>query len=153
MSTYIGLLLLLAVLALSPVALGIWRKRVAEQELGHPLPASGRAREKEPAKRRTEFRAASVQPCANACEAAQRVACKRVLLEEVPRLPLDSCDRIQDCTCRYEQHTDRRSGEDRREQFGSLSTSGKIGQDIINMRSGLDRRANVDDDLDNLEFE
>jgi hypothetical protein len=153
MSSYIGLLLLLAALALSPVALGYWRKRVAEQELGHPASPVQRAREKEPVRQRTEFRAASVQPCPNACAAALRAAGKRVLLEEVPRLPLDTCDRIQECSCLYEQHADRRSGEDRREQYGSLGTGGKIGQDIINMRSGLDRRSNVDDDLDNLEFE
>lgn len=153
MSTYISLLLLLAAVALSPVLLGYWRRRVAAQELGKPASLAAHARQQEPVKQRTEFRAASVQPCANACESALRAAGKRVLLEEVPRLPLDTCDRIRECSCRYEQHSDRRSGEDRREQFGSLSTSGKIGQDVLNMRSGLDRRANVDSDLDNLEFE
>ena len=154
MFTYIVILLLLAGLAFSPVVLGYWRRRNAELELNHPLaPVARTAVGEELPKQRSEYRAASVLPCQKACQAAIMAKGKRILVEAAPRLPLDTCDRIRECTCTYEQHADRRNGEDRRNDFGSLSTGGGIGQDYSNLRSGLERRAYVDTDLDFLEYE
>ena len=151
---YLILLLLLAALFLSPVAINRWRRYQAELECGAPAGSvrAKRAKAVVPVKR-TDYRAASVRPCENACAAALAAQSHRILLEETPRLPLDTCDRIRECACTYEQHTDRRSGDDRRNTFGSLSKVGAIGHEGINCRSGLDRRAGADSEFDDIEFE
>lgn len=154
MAFYLGILLLLAVLFLSPVLKNYWHRRRVAVETGHPADSvrAKRAIAPPPAKR-TDYRAASVQPCEHACAAAQAACRQRVLLEDAPSLPLETCDRIQECSCTYEQHTDRRSGEDRRSTFGSLSKVGQLGYDGANVRSGLDRRADADSEFDGIEFE
>jgi hypothetical protein len=153
MVTYILILLVIAALLISPVVYGYWRKRNMEKELGHPLPPSGNTVGNEKPAQRTNFTAASVVPGENACEAALSAKGKRSLTEDSYRLPLDACDRIQECTCTFQQHSDRRDGGDRRNEFGSLSTSGTIGSDFTNQRSGLERRQNSESDLDDLDYE
>lgn len=153
MGFYLGILLLLAALFLTPVLKGYWRRHRIAVETGHPADSvrAKRARAPRPAKR-TNYRAVSVLPCENACAAAHAFA-DRVLTEDAPNLPLDTCDRIRDCSCRYEQHADRRAGEDRRATFGSLSKVGQLGHQGINYRSGLDRRAGGDSEFDDIEYE
>jgi hypothetical protein len=109
--------------------------------------------EKEKPAIRSNFQAASIVPGENACEAATYAKGKRQLTEEMTRLPLEACDRIQECTCTFQQHSDRRDGGDRRNEFGALSTSGTIGSDFTNQRSGLERRQDGDSELDDLEYE
>ena len=154
MFTYIAILLLLSALLISPVILGNMRRRSAKRDAGRPHPPVARLKVRDlPLPQRSNYRAASVLPCENACSAALAASSKRVLMDAVPRLPLDVCDRIQECSCTYEQHSDRRNGEDRRNEFGSLSKGGGIGQDYSNQRSGLERRVGMDSDLDKLKYE
>jgi len=102
---------------------------------------------------RRNFKGASVQPGDNCCQAVREFSKTRFLVEEAPRLPLERCDRIADCVCKYHNHPDRRSGDDRRHLFGSLSTAGKIGSDDSNHRTGMDRRSSIDAELQNIDFE
>jgi hypothetical protein len=102
---------------------------------------------------RRSFKGASIKPGDNCCKAAQEMSNTRFLTEEAPRLPLEGCDRVADCLCKYHNHPDRRSGDDRRNIYGSLSTVGEIGRDEINNRTGMDRRASIDAELENIDFE
>ena len=102
---------------------------------------------------RRNFKGATVQPGENCCQAVREFSKTRFLVEEAPRLPLERCDRIAECACKYHNHPDRRSGEDRRHVFGSLSTAGKIGSADANHRTGMDRRSSVDAELENIDFE
>ena len=108
--------------------------------------------EPKPAHRRN-FKGASIQPGDQCCQAVREISSTRFLVEEAPRLPLERCDRIGECACKYNNHPDRRSGDDRRDLFGSLSTSGEIGTDISNVRSGMERRSSTEDEFDGIEFE
>lgn len=103
--------------------------------------------------RRRNFKGASVYPGEDCCQAVREFGNTRFLVEAAPRLPLEGCDRISECVCKYNNHPDRRSAEDRRNVFGSLSTSGEIGMRSDNKRSGMDRRADMGEQLDGIEFE
>ena len=64
------------------------------------------------------FKAISIVCGEYACAAANINSQKRFLLTEVPNLPLSGCAEGR-CGCRYQHHTDRRSGDgDRRLNFG-----------------------------------
>lgn len=82
--------------------------------------------------RPSPYHAVSVQAGPRACKEARALADKRYLSDEAPSLPLPTCD-ARVCTCRYRHHSDRRSGEPRREaDIGIVSMEGKW--------SGLERR-------------
>jgi len=49
----------------------------------------------------------------NACQAAQDSHGERHVSAEAPLLPLDQCDRPDQCECRYQHYEDRRSGSRR----------------------------------------
>lgn len=103
--------------------------------------------------RRRNFKGASIKPGNICCQAVRELSAKRYLVEEAPRLPLESCDRVGECVCTYHNHPDRRAGDDRRNLFGSLSTSGEIGSRGSNVRSGMDRRSSSEEEFDGIEFE
>ena len=102
---------------------------------------------------RTDYKGASIQPADNCCQAVREISGTRFLVEEVPRLPLERCDRIAECLCKYNNYPDRRSGEDRRNVYGSLSTVGEIGRNEANHRSGMDRRSSIEAELENLDYD
>lgn len=60
------------------------------------------------------YHAVKLEPCFNPCEPAKWVSEKLYLVEELSRLPLESCDRISECQCKFEHFDDRRHNEDRR---------------------------------------
>ena len=64
------------------------------------------------------FQAVVIVAQSSCCDAAKALRGQRKLISEVPRLPLDDCSRPETCHCRFEKHSDRRDGEDRR-LFGS----------------------------------
>jgi len=102
---------------------------------------------------RQNFKGASIQPGDKCCQAVRELSGKRFLVEEIPRLPLERCDRIGECLCKYHNHPDRRSAEDRRNVYGSMSATGEIGMSDSNKRAGMDRRASIESELENIEFE
>lgn len=59
------------------------------------------------------YRAVTVTTCSESCAAAQALSGKKLLIEEFDQLILKHC-RQPLCTCEFQQHTDRRSGIDRR---------------------------------------
>jgi hypothetical protein len=95
---------------------------------------------------RKNFKSIEICPGPVCCKAAVDHAGKRLLLERSPRLPLDKCDRIRDCNCTFINHSDRRASDDRRNPYGSLSTSGAIGMRDANQRAGMDRRSSSNTD-------
>ena len=104
--------------------------------------------------RRRSFKGAAINPCENSCEASKALAGKRFLVEHAPRLPLEGCDRIAGCTCKYHNYPDRRQDEERRNVYGALSTVGEIGMKASNKRSGIDRRSSsLDSELDRIELD
>ena len=87
----------------------------------------------------TEYHSVSIKLSKNACAAAEDLSGHRFLATTAPTLPLPECD-VDDCTCRFKHHEDRRSGNDRRNPFsprvlGSGSSAGESEH-----RKGADRR-------------
>jgi hypothetical protein len=91
-----------------------------------------------PAKRKSRFRAVRIVPTSNLCAAVRTANQQRFLLSAAPRLPLEQCDRIMRCRCRFKHFADRRSGDDRRQIFGSLTEDTLRGP--MNRRAGMERR-------------
>ncbi len=84
------------------------------------------------------YRAVRIVASNQACRASRRNGRRKYLLMTAPRLPLEQCDRIAHCQCGYKHYTDRRSGDDRRQIFGSISQDALLGP--VNRRAGSDRR-------------
>lgn len=104
--------------------------------------------------RRRSFKGAAINPCENSCEASRALASKRFLVEHAPRLPLEGCDRLDTCVCKYHNYPDRRQDDERRNVYGALSTVGEIGMKTSNKRSGLDRRtSSLDNELNRIEVD
>jgi len=104
--------------------------------------------------RRRSFKGAAISPCEQSCAASQALAGKRFLVEDAPRLPLEGCDKIGTCACKYHNYPDRRQDEERRNVYGALSTVGEIGMKSANKRTGMDRRASsLDSELDRIEVD
>jgi hypothetical protein len=102
---------------------------------------------------RRNYKGASIHPGEHCCQAVRELGKTRFLVEEAPRLPLERCDRIGECLCKYDNHPDRRNSDDRRNVYGSMSTAGEIGMRDSNHRSGMDRRASTKNEFAGIEFE
>jgi len=82
--------------------------------------------------------------CGNSsCQAAQDNQGKRYLSAEAPLLPLDQCDRPDQCECRYQHYEDRRDGARRRSEQGLPGTTDANRRE---RRHAKDRRANDEAD-------
>ncbi len=102
---------------------------------------------------RRSFKAASIQAGSNCCQAIQELAEDRYLLDKLPRLPLDSCDRVASCKCSFTNHSDRREGDDRRIPTTAFRGIVEDGSRDVNNRSGKDRRTGFNDELKNISFD
>ena len=71
-----------------------------------------RARRRRVAAPRNPYRACAIIPGQAACEAVEQLREKRILLADVPLVPLPDCDRLK-CDCRYRHFEDRRNQERR----------------------------------------
>jgi len=87
----------------------------------------------------TRFHAVSVHFAPDACEAAKNLEGRRFLSSAAPRIPLPECDAAQ-CKCRFKHHTDRRTGNDRRDAWGQSLSYHTTGQYPKEQRKGSDRR-------------
>ena len=130
------LFLLLILLAL----LAWWFFLREPDELVTTLPVANSA------PRKSRYRAVRLASSGTVCHAAKNLATKRMLLTQAARLPLEHCDRIALCQCRYKHYKDRRRGDDRRRIFGSAALDMRLGS--RNRRSGIDRRKRPPEDSD-----
>ena len=88
-----------------------------------------------------EFHAVSLSSLASACAAAKALQGERFLSNSAPKLPLPECGAAT-CKCRFIHHSDRRSGEDRRDIYGSALGGGRTGQFKQEQRNQGERRTN-----------
>jgi len=85
----------------------------------------------------TRFRAVSIRPGEDCCEAARQFGKMRFLCAKAPRLPVPECT-AETCTCRYVHYADRRSGKDRRSVY-DWTRERQLG--VVNRRAARGRRA------------
>lgn len=95
----------------------------------------------------TRFHAVSIHYSEGACSAAKMLAGQRFLAEDAPKLPLPGCD-ADECRCRFNHFTDRRSKRERRLPFDGIKYGGTSRSRLKERRKGKNRRDNADEDLD-----
>jgi len=91
-----------------------------------------------------QFHAVSLKFTNNACDAARSMEGKRFISGAAPHIPLPDCDALK-CHCRFVHHKDRRSGNERRNTWGT-NISGDTGRHPGEKRHRPDRR--LDDSPD-----
>jgi len=64
------------------------------------------------------FHGIAIEAGDGACEKAQFLAGHRFLSDEAPRLPLDDCTKVHECTCVYRHFKDRRTDVRRDSDLG-----------------------------------
>lgn len=64
------------------------------------------------------YHSVSIRCGDNACQMAKDKLGERHLSSDAPLLPLDQCDRPDQCECRYQHYDDRRRGPRRRSEHG-----------------------------------
>ena len=144
------LILFGAILALSSVWLLRHRSRLAEGayqrvawigQLKHR--SAARRRNRQPKATVNPYAGVIIQPCLEACEAANRQQGTRYLSDVAPSLPLQGCD-TRECRCRYRYQADRREDEDRRFSLQIHETFGMKGTiEERRSKTRIDRRASV----------
>ena len=114
----------------------VFVRRKTKKESTRPRPTR---HQKKTTARNTRFHAVSVHYAPDACEAVKNLEGRRFLSSAAPRIPLPECDAIQ-CKCRFKHHTDRRTGNDRRDAWGRSFSYPSTGQYPKEQRKGSDRR-------------
>ncbi len=126
---------------------------IAKARLSKQLDPETAPKTTKKSQRRRSFKGAAINICENSCAASKALAGKRFLVEHAPRLPLEGCDRLDTCVCKYHNYPDRRLDDERRNVYGALSTAGEIGMKASNQRSGMERRSSLDTELDRIEID
>ena len=85
------------------------------------------------------FRAVSVYPYSDCCQAAKAVNGKLFLSNDAPHLPLAECT-AEKCQCVYRHHADRRTGNGDRRTIDTQRDM-LLNRGGIHCRSGVGRRA------------
>jgi hypothetical protein len=86
---------------------------------------------------RLRFHAVTVVAGSNSCMQSLELKDVRLLSADAPRLPMGSCDRPDDCACRFRHHEDRRVGPRRQAQPDQVTGS----RLVPDRRAGRGRRA------------
>jgi hypothetical protein len=68
-----------------------------------------------------DFRAVSLAPGIRCCAAAKHATGRRVLMREAPRLPLEACTMLTNCSCKFRKDVDRRDSD--RRLLGATETN------------------------------
>lgn len=110
------------------------------QQRSRPGPVATDTR---PAVARRDYRAVSIRCGTGACHAARVLEGKRGLPEQLPRLPLSSCD-AEHCRCTLKRHADRRDPDDRRALYAGMHGIQQANQK--DRRAENDRRSRAADD-------
>jgi hypothetical protein len=163
MNTYIAILLACAIAVMCLFVRGHLRKQSAPAKVNtsarrsrksarsHTSIAKSNKTPETKALRKT-FRAASVHGLSDCCHMAKAIEGKRFLMDNLPSLPLDSCDRVADCKCSLTNHTDRRNDDNRRNRYAAFVKTGVDGDTATNRRSGMERRSGIADEFKNIKF-
>jgi hypothetical protein len=130
--------LALVLVLLLLVWLFIRRRQATSNQKSQPAPRKST--------RNSAYHAVSIKFSGNACKAAREMEGHRFLSSSAPRLPLPDCD-VQDCSCRFAHHQDRRSRQDRRSPFGPGGIAGSTGKYTQEQRQGKDRRKSDDEEF------
>jgi len=91
----------------------------------------------------TPYHAVAIRCGKTPCQAGQDNQSERYLSAEAPLLPLDQCDRPDQCECRYQHYEDRRGRPRRRSEHGLPE---ETDSERLERRNVKDRRANDDSD-------
>jgi hypothetical protein len=84
---------------------------------------------------KSQYRCVKIEPSYNACKTALAMREKPILMNEMPVLPLQNCDKSK-CDCKFTRHNDRRMNN-RRED---VNIAGQIISEVNNKRERKDRR-------------
>jgi len=84
------------------------------------------------------FHAVEIRCTEGACQAAKDAGGKRYLATEVPLMPLEQCDRRDQCECSYRHFQDRRHGPRR---TADDAVSSRAHTDCVERRRSESRRA------------
>lgn len=120
-------------LAVAVIA-ALWGYRSNRQRSAHSLPAPGVAAQK-------RYHCVEVRAGTPACEPVLQFGQTRFLSDEAPVLPVQGCS-VQQCTCGYVHHDDRREDDDRRHPYGQWANMPPAGSG--ERRSRRDRRRSRD---------
>lgn len=164
MSIYITILILLSLAVTFLLVRGYLRKQKATAVTTNNLrrnkapsrrAVKQRAKKAAPTKHtRSSFKAASLHGLPGCCQAAKDLEETRFLMDKLPNLPLEACDRLADCQCSFTQHSDRRDEDRRRPRHAfSRQFDGDDASRGDNRRAGLDRRSELADEIGNIKFE
>ena len=85
------------------------------------------------------YHSVTIKAMPGSCVTAKALKGIRFLSKEAPALPLEDCD-VETCICRYDHHTDRRSGTRRSEDMGGP----KIPSVSSEKRQARDRRSTAE---------
>ncbi len=97
-------------------------------------------RSKAPSKTpREPWHSVSIIPGKHPCDAVLAISRRRMLANQALRLPVAGCGDPEHCQCRYQHHTDRRSGPRRNDDGGGRTNAGK--EPPKNRRRPGERRA------------
>jgi hypothetical protein len=133
---------LIGIVAAAVVAWLVLRRRHGSAA---PAASAGEESEGVAAAESTEFHAVSIKPGFHRCNSVKKLDGVRIMSADAPPLPLPDCD-IEECSCRYVHHEDRRVDGDRRIPFPVGGAWQRIGDPDKDQRTGNDRRqADVDD--------
>jgi hypothetical protein len=88
--------------------------------------------------RTSPYHAVAIRCGKKACQAAQDKLGERHLSSDSPFLPLDQCDRPDQCECRYQHYEDRRSDSRRSSEQGLPA---QTDSERVERRYAKDRRA------------
>lgn len=90
------------------IGLGVWWKANRES-----YQKSSKVIQEQPIQHHP-YAAVQLCPCINSCESARWVSKKTFLATELNHLPIENCDRVEACDCKFKHLADRRHQEDRR---------------------------------------
>lgn len=96
---------LIVVSILIAIGLGLWWQ-ISKKTSSH--------RTRKPLEHHHPYAAVQLLPCVNACDSAHKAAKNTYLTTEIQQIPINDCNKVESCDCKFKHLDDRRHQEDRR---------------------------------------